>query len=75
MSLIIPSIHRPRIHCSVDVLYSRGVLKAAANLGAVRAIARTRPDLVRKVLQGQELTMISSRGDEFTVSVGEQGEP
>ena len=69
--MIVPTMQRPKIHCSVAVLYSRGALPGAANLGAVQKIGRTRPDLVRKVLQGQELTMISSRGDEFTVSRGD----
>jgi hypothetical protein len=67
--MIVPTTHRPRIHCSVAVLYARGALPEAAKLGAMREIARTRPDLARKVLQGQELTMISGRGDEFTVSL------
>ena len=69
--MIVPTMQRPHIHCSVAVLYARGALPSAANLGAIQKIARTRPDLARKVLQGHELTMISSRGDEFTVSRGD----
>lgn len=68
--MIVPTMQRPHIHCSVAVLYSRGALRETAAVSALRQIARTRPDLARKVLQGQELTMISSRGDEFVVSRG-----
>lgn len=71
--MIVPTLQRPRIHCSPDVLYSRGVMPKTAEIAAMQRIAKERPDLARKVLQGQELTLISGRGDEFTVSVGEPG--
>ena len=69
--MIVQTRHRPVIHCSVHVLYKAGVLQQAATIGALQRIAEHRPDLARKVMEGHELTMISPRGDEFTVSRGD----
>jgi hypothetical protein len=49
--------NRKLIHCSVDVLLAKGALGHAYALGVVQDIEKNRPDLARRIAEGEPVTV------------------
>lgn len=51
------------IHCPIELLFEAGVMPTAFALAEARRIEQHRPDLARRIVRGEEVTVVAQNGE------------